>query len=355
LLFEHGAPMIRRLLGVLKAGKTYVPLDASYPEQRLAHVLQDCAASAILTNRRNLALAQRLAGDALPLINTDELADDKEVLHNIEVLSSPDDAAYILYTSGSTGQPKGVVQSQRNVLGHIRNYTNNLHINAQDRLTLFSSYGFDAAVMDIFGALLNGATLYPIDIKEDGIATLSRKLVDNGITIYHSTPTVYRYFASTLQAGEKIPAVRLVVLGGEEVTTGDVELYKEHFAGHCLFVNGLGPTESTLTLQFFIDQQTPLSRNVVPVGYPVEDTEVLLLNEAGDEVELYGEIAVRSPYLALGYWQQPELTRAAFRPDHVDERERIYRTGDMGRLLPDGTLAFCGTQRLSSQGPRLSH
>jgi amino acid adenylation domain-containing protein len=342
LLFEHDAPMIAGLLGVLKAGKTYVPLDASYPEERLTHVLQDCGASAILTNSHNFALAQSIAGDTLPLINTDEMADDTGTSENIKVLSSPSDAAYILYTSGSTGQPKGVVQSHRNVLGHIRNYTNNLHINAQDRLTLFSSYGFDAAVMDIFAALLNGATLYPINIKEDGVASLSRKIVDCGITIYHSTPTVYRYFTSTLQPGEKLPTVRLMVLGGEEVNTNDVELYKQHFSEHCLFVNGLGPTESTVTLQYIIDQQTPLSRSVVPVGYPVEDTEVLLLNESGDEVEMYGEIAVKSPYIALGYWRQSELTRAAFRSDPNDGSRQIYRTGDMGRYLPDGTLEFMG-------------
>jgi len=108
----------------------------------------------------------------------------------------PDRLAYILYTSGSTGQPKGVTQNHRNVLHYIRVYTNNLHLNAADRLTLFSSYCFDASVMDIYGALLNGATLYPIDIKQEGLAGLSQRLIDEGITVYHSTPTVYRYFVN---------------------------------------------------------------------------------------------------------------------------------------------------------------
>src|SRR5258708_22440762 len=110
----------------------------------------------------------------------------------------PDRLAYILYTSGSTGQPKGVMQNHRNVLHYIGAYTNNLHLSAGDRLTLLSSYCFDASVMDIYGALLNGATLYPIDIKQEGLAGLSHRLIDEEITVYHSTPTVYRYFINTV-------------------------------------------------------------------------------------------------------------------------------------------------------------
>src|SRR5258708_14901240 len=110
----------------------------------------------------------------------------------------PDRLAYILYTSGSTGRPKGVMQNHRNVLHYIRAYTNNLHLNRNDRLTLLSSYCFDASVMDIYGALLNGATLYPVDIKQEGLAGLSQRLIDEEITVYHSTPTVYRYFVSTV-------------------------------------------------------------------------------------------------------------------------------------------------------------
>ena len=122
----------------------------------------------------------------------------------------------------------------------------------------------------------------------------------------------------------------------------DIDLYKRYFSPSCMFINGLGPTESTVSLQYFLDHQTKLTRSGVPVGYPVEETEVLLLNDAGVATAVYGEIAIRSPYIALGYWRQPERTHAVFLPDPSGGDRRIYRTGDLGRMLPDGSLEFVG-------------
>ena len=352
LLFEHDAPMIAGMLGALKAGRTYVPLDPRHPTVRLAQIVEHSEATALLTNSKNLALAHELANDGVRLINIDDV--DTAAPHIPPTAIGPDRLAYILYTSGSTGQPKGVMQSHRNVLHHIRVYTNNLHLNADDRLTLLSSYCFDASVMDIYGALLNGATLYPIDILEEGLSGLSRHLIDEGITVYHSTPTVYRLFGNTLNGETDFPRIRLIVLGGEEVNRADVELYKKHFSGNCLFVNGLGPTEATVSLQNFIDKQTDVSGESVPVGFPVDATEVLLLDEAGQPSEIFGEIAIKSAHVALGYWRNPEATAAAFsngagatalshpRVAHATGSMRVYRTGDMGRRLPDGSIKFEG-------------
>ena len=231
------------------------------------------------------------------------------------------------------------MQSHRNVLHYIRVYTNNLHLSANDRLTLLSSYCFDAAVMDIYGALLNGATLCPIDVKEEGLGGLAQRLVADEISVYHSTPTVYRYFINSLEPGTALSQVRLVVLGGEEVKRTDVESYQRNFSDQCLFVNGLGPTEATVTLQNFIDKQTRLASESVPVGYPVEATEVLLLNEAGRTSEVVGEIAIRSEHVALGYWRSQSATAAAFSSD-AGERLRTYRTGDLGRRLAAGSITF---------------
>ncbi|HSP61988.1 MAG TPA: amino acid adenylation domain-containing protein [Pyrinomonadaceae bacterium] len=360
LLFAHDAPMIAGMLGVLKAGKTYVPLDPSYPVGRLSQLLGDSQATAIVTNEENLKLARSLSGVAV--LNVDAL-DSSVPSGDLNLSIDPRNLAYILYTSGSTGQPKGVMQNHRNVLHFIRAYTNNLHVNADDRLTLLSSYCFDAAVMDIYGALLNGATLYPLDIKEYGLNALCETLGQQGITIYHSTPTVYRYFVSEMKGRAEFPRLRLVVLGGEEVTPSDVELYRENFADDCLLVNGLGPTESTVSLQYFINKQTAISAARVPVGSPVDDTEVFLLNRAGKRSEMYGEIAIKSEHVALGYWRNTAATGAAFgtsptrgpqtgSPAGVGAvREgsngcRVYRTGDMGRRLADGSFVFAGRKDL---------
>ncbi|HMJ26762.1 MAG TPA: amino acid adenylation domain-containing protein, partial [Pyrinomonadaceae bacterium] len=402
LLFEHDAPMIAGLLGALKAGKTYVPLDPNHPQERLTHLIEHSQATVLLTNSRNLALAntiwstvaepsgetaldhlhEREAKPPSPLSSAGAL---KKSLINIDDESpsapavslryiEPDRLAYILYTSGSTGQPKGVMQNHRNVLHYIRAYTNNLHLNADDRLTLFSSYCFDAAVMDIYGALLNGATLYPIDIKEYGVEDLTQFFVDERITVYHSTPTVYRYFINTVaqtsawdhevstgsgndrfssQREIKFPDLRVVVLGGEKLVRSDVESYRKHFSDDCLFVNGLGPTEATVVLQNFINKQTQFPGDSIPVGFPVDDTEVLLLNKDGKPSEISGEIAIKSAHVALGYWRNPEATAKAFADVAqaaglgrlaalTTTRERLYRTGDIGRRLPDGSIQFEG-------------
>ena len=352
LLFEHDAPMVAGLLGTLKAGRTYVPLDPSYPKDRLVHILEDSQASALLTNTRNIDLARELTNltwherpargsQSLPLINVDSFARNDRVTE-INIATEPHSLAYLLYTSGSTGQPKGVMQNHRNVLHFIRAYTNNLHIDATDRLTLLSSYCFDASVMDIYGALLNGATLYPVDIKDEGLAGLSEWLSKEQITIYHSTPTVYRFFLNAQPEANRFPQLRLVVLGGEEVNRADVALYKKHFSDDCLLVNGLGPTEATVSLQYFIDKQTNISGQGVPVGYPVEETEILLLDEAAKPAAIRGEIAIKCEHVALGYWRNPNATATAFLADSQAGASRIYRTGDMGRKLPDGSIVFTG-------------
>ncbi|MDC3237176.1 amino acid adenylation domain-containing protein [bacterium] len=341
LLFGHDAPMIASIIGALKAGKTYVPLDPSYPVERLAYILEDSNARAVLTDSLNVDLAEALTREKVQLINIDD-QQSTPAFENVEVSVTPEALAYILYTSGSTGRPKGVMQNHRNVMHFIRVYTNNLHISEDDRLTLISSYSFDGAIMDIFGALLNGSTLYPINIKEETAESILQWLMKQEITLYHSTPTVYRYILSYLDNQNKFSKMRLVVLGGEEVFRRDVELYKRHFEPDCIFINGLGPSESTVTLQYLINGHTTISRTAVPVGYPVDETEILLLTDTGEAAEVYGEIAIRSPHIALGYWQQPELTNKVFLPDPERGNKRIYRSGDMGRLLPDGSIEFAG-------------
>jgi len=348
----------------------YVPLDAAYPEERLVYILEDSEARLIVTNDTNARLAEKIRDKVnknISIININRL--EKGVSgENPGIEIDPGALAYILYTSGSTGTPKGVMQNHRNVLHFARVYTNALHIHKDDKLTLFSSYSFDAAKMDIYGALLNGAALYPYDIKEEGnLRQMPQWLRQEGITIYHSIPTVYRYFVDMLTPDEPgcFPHLRLIVLGGEAVFKKDIDVYKKYFADHCLFINGLGPTESTVTMQYFIDRQTEIAREAVPVGFAVDETQVYLLNEQNKELGVFGigEIIFKSDYLALGYWNLPGQTQKAFMTDPVERGDlrlaargvpnvpndqspmpgdRVYRTGDLGRRLPDGTIEYVG-------------
>ena len=342
VMFDQGAPMVAALMAVLMSGNAYVPLDPSYPRDRLRFMLDDVEPRALLVSARHLALARELAASSLPTIVGDGNADADVSGGRLPGASRADSLAYILYTSGSTGLPKGVMQLHRNVLHHIHAYAQNLGILPADRLSLLASYSFDASVMDIFGALLTGASLHPFDVRQMGLDALADWLDTEEISIYHSTPTLFRALCGTLTTGRIFPSVRLVVLGGEEVTKGDVELYCRHFSVTCELVNGLGPTESTLALQMFIRQDDLPTGPRVPVGYPVEDTEVVLLRRDGTRATLRGEIGIRSEYLAAGYWRRPDLDQSAFLPDPDGGGRRIYRSGDTGWLRPDGAFEFVG-------------
>jgi amino acid adenylation domain-containing protein len=342
LLLEHGALQIVAILGVLKAGRVYVPLDPSYPRKRLAYMLEDSQAELLLTNQSNRSLADALAQN-VRVIDIGEL-DSTSSAENLGLPRPPGSLAFILYTSGSTGTPKGFSQTHCNVVHDIRNYTNAGHFCVDDRLLLVSSFSFADSVRTIYSALLNGASLYPFDIRAEGLTCLANWLTRNDITIYRSVPTVFRHFASTLTGEESFPKLRLIYLAGEPVYRKDVELYREHFSEDCIFVNRLGTGEALTFRWYFIDKKTLIKGADVPVGYAVPDKEVVLLDDeqqAADGSRI-GEIAVKSEYLSPGYWKRLDITQAAFLPDPDGEKSRIYRTGDLGRMLPDGCLLHLG-------------
>jgi len=338
LLFEQSAAMVAGMLGVLKAGKTYVPLDPLHPKQRLQFILQDADIGGIVCSDTCLSLAKVCADEVLPVIGTGQISPATAAP---TIVRNPDTETYVLYTSGSTGQPKGVLQCDRNVLHFISAYTNALHLNAGDRLSLFPSYGFDASVMDIYGALLNGASLYVRDLRGLGMDRLDGWLQEHEITVWHSTPTVFR--VSTSGWTHRAPSsVRLVVLGGEEAVPEDVALLGKHFDSDCLLVNGFGPTESTVTLQYFANAKSKVSGVRLPIGFPVEATHVILLDEHGKATDQVGEIAISSPHVALGYLKRPELTAQRFVASPFGASERLYQTGDLARLRPDGSFEYVG-------------
>ena len=165
-----------------------------------------------------------------------------------------------------------------------------------------------------------------------------------GITIYQSVPTLYRHWAKALTDENRFPNLRLIHLGGEPVIAQDVQLFKKHFSAGCILLHNLGSTEVSTYRQNFISKASPCADTVVPVGYPVEDKDVSLIDEMGREVGCneVGEIVVRSRYLAIEYWREPKLTREAFTPAPKGDGEREFRTGDLGRMRSDGCLEHLG-------------
>ncbi len=340
LLIDQSPALVAAILGVLKAGNLYVPLETWHSPELVAGIAKEARAGLVIADAVGAVLAAAAAPE-IPVLRVDQVLAGAGAGDRLGIAVAADSPAYIYYTSGSTGRPKGVVDTHRNVLHNVMRYTNSLGIGRDDRLTLLQSPSFSGAVSSLFGALLNGAAIFPYDLRREGTAGLGRWLVQERITIYHSVPALFRLAASGAAA---LPDLRLIRLEGDRMSRNDWDLFRERFHDGCVLVNGLGATECGLVRQFFIDRPMPVTDGLVPIGYPVEDMQILIVDEGGGPVELgeVGEIAVRSRYLALGYYQRPDLTASAFLPDPSDPDVRTYRTGDLGRLHPDGCLDHLG-------------
>ncbi|HEX5108548.1 MAG TPA: amino acid adenylation domain-containing protein [Vicinamibacterales bacterium] len=345
VLVEPGAGAIVLLLGVLKAGKYYVPLDPGHPRSRLTRIVTDVDADVLLTTSDHHALAMEIATDRTRIVDADRIDARDDATPDVQIAGSR--LGFMFYTSGSTGRPKGVMQTQRNILHHIRTYSNALRITADDRVTMLHSHAFSASRLDIFSALLNGATLFPLSVTETGLAGLVKWFGDERITVSHWVPTLFRYFVRTLNDDDRYPFLRVIVLGSEPVVPGDVALYKrKHFGDDCILINRFGATETGNISWAFLDKHSEFSTDVVSVGFPAPGAEVLVLDEDGKPAQSgqVGQIAVRSAYLSPGYWKNPELTREVFLPDPQGGERRIYLSGDLGRIRPDGALEHLGRQ-----------
>ena len=328
LLGSFNNQLIAGQLGILKAGCAWVPLDAAWPVTRLATIAADAGVAAIVTDQAHWQQASELQ---LPLIDADAGA----VVVNPAVIIAPDALACIIYTSGSTGVPKGVMQTHSGVVIQVGRYSEALDLGPADRLSALSGYAYDAALQDVFGALLNGASVCLLPALGSGARLVEQsvivdRLVSDAVTVVHMTPSLYRYlFGEKLGSGYDLSAVRVVALGGEQVRRSDFELYCARFAHGSRFINGLGLTESTLALQFVADHDTRFHGDRVPVGTVVAGLEVDLVDESGAS-SWSGEIVLRGSGLSPGYW-----------PQWSDDSTRLC-TGDMGYRLADGQIVYAG-------------
>jgi len=343
LLLGQGALAVAAVLGVLKAGRIYVPLDPSYPRSRLDAVLEESGAGLILADRATRPLAAALTSDTCPLLDTDALPADVPAGAPARPIG-PDSVAAIFYTSGSTARPKGVIQTHRNILHRIMIDAETFHLCPDDRLSLLPSPSYSVSLRNLFDALLTGASIHPFSIEEEGLVRLAGWLMEDRITVYFSVPAIFRQLAEGLTGAEDLDALRLICLVGEGATPRDVDFYRRRFARRAILVNSLASAETGIVRQYFIDADTRFEGDIVPAGYAVDGKEVRVVDDTGRPVPAghAGEIAVQSRYLAPGYWQRPDLTSAAFLPDPDGGDRRIYLTGDLGRLTPDGCLLHLG-------------
>jgi amino acid adenylation domain-containing protein len=335
---------IAAIFGILKAGKIYLPLEVTLPPSRLRYFLGNSRARLLLADTRTLDLATKLQGDqTAQILDIDHLANDGPPA-KLPMTITPDRLAALLYTSGSTAQPKGVVHNHRNLLHLAMQYTNSQRVTKDDRIALFRTLTVIGGTTHTVAALLNGASLFPHDLKQQSILNLLDWLRAHRITLCSLGPKLIRTLDGIVADLDPPPALRAIFLSGEPVYKTDVEICRRLFSPACVLVNSLGATEAPFAVQYRMDRQTKISGPLVPVGYPTAHVEVSLRDDRGDAVKdgMPGEIVLHSRYLALGYWNDLQLTEAKFLPSHDSPEERLYLTGDLGRFLPDGTLLHLG-------------
>jgi acyl-coenzyme A synthetase/AMP-(fatty) acid ligase len=256
----------------------------------------------------------------------------------------PDTPLWVMYTSGSTGEPKGVVQTHRNLLHYVRNYANGLRLAPEDRLLTLMRLTVNGGCHDALMTLLTGGTLLLWDVRRDGLHALPAWIAQQHATILSTAPTVFRRIMAELTPDQRLPTLRMLKLWAEPSYRRDFDAFCRRFRDDAVLVNRLGSNEQGSTLWCFLRKDTAFEGNDVPVGYPTEDNAVRLVGDDGRDVPdgEIGEIVACSRYLSPGYWKRDDLTRAAFSTGPGDATVRHYRTGDLGYRRPDGCIVCVG-------------
>lgn len=341
-LVPHSPEMVVATLAALKAGKTYVALHPRLPRQAQADILRDVEPDLLLATMATEVEARALADGGCGVLVLDAL-DGNHQESDPPRTGTPRDASTLFYTSGSTGQPKGVVKSHRAVLHRVWLSTQHDRITIDDRQSLLTHCAFSASESDMFGPLLQGAAVCTFDIASHGLAEFRAWLEMEQITLLHPPALFFRRFLATLEGAGLFPHVRIVALAGDVVLPADLERWRRHFSDQGHVLHRFSITETALLSVARIAHHHETSP-VVEAGQPVADKQLMLVDRSGQPVATgeIGELQVTSAYLSDGYWKRPEETAAAFSDVPGDHGLRTYRTGDMGRFEADGAFVFLG-------------
>jgi amino acid adenylation domain-containing protein len=341
LCMRRSLDRIVAVLGILKAGGAYLPLDLDYPAERLRHMLQDARPRVLLCDPESAADLPTGLPAGLPVLPVDADALAAWPAQALQDATTADNLAYIVYTSGSTGIPKGVAVTHGNVvrLVHRSDY---FEAGPGTRVLHFASLNFDAATFELWAPLLNGGTVVVAPPERQSIEQLAELLAAQRIDTLWLTATVFNQMVERqLQA---FAPVRHVLTGGEALSLPHVRRFLgAGFAAR--LTNGYGPTESTTFACCHAVSPAALEGASVPIGRPIANTEVCVLDADGQPlpVGVAGELHIAGRGLARGYLGQPGLTAERFVPNpFASDGSRLYRTGDLVRSRPDGTLEYLG-------------
>ena len=329
ILIGRSELMAVTALGALKAGCAYQPLDPSYPPERLNFMVQDASAKLLIAEKELRPLLTDYKGDVLL---TEELARLKD--GPVPAGPAPEDLFILLYTSGSTGVPKGCMLEHRNLVNFCTWYQRYYDLKPGCRVAAYASFGFDACMMDLYPALTCGACVYiiPEDTRHD-MSELSAFITDNRISHSFMTTQVGVMFARNFPGN---PALKHLSVGGEKLVSLDPPSYGFH--------NGYGPTECTIFTTIFDVKE---KEDNIPIGHPLDNVRLYVVDAAGRRLPAgaAGELWVTGPQVGRGYLNRPDKTAETFIANPFDKKapyDRVYRTGDIVRYRPDGNIEFVG-------------
>ncbi len=344
LQLERSEWMIIAILGVMKSGAAYLPIAPDFPSVRIKYMLKDSRARALLVDTASYETTERQE-IVLPVLNVESIKANKA--GNPVRITSSEHLAYIIYTSGSTGQPKGTMLEHRGPVNMSMSQINQFGITSNDRILQFANYTFDAAVSELQMALFSGATLV-LAAKE--VITDPHSFLELIVKHQISVLTLPPVFLASLDR-QGLANVRVLITAGEKPVPKDVEYYNKQLR----YFNAFGPTECSVCISTYeVPESVPLP---VPIGKPVENIQLYILN-ANNELQaigLVGELCVSGIGLARGYLNNAELTAEKFIPHPFKPGERLYKTGDLARWLPDGNIEFLGRKdhQLKIRGYRI--
>ncbi len=339
LFMEKSIESIIAILATLKVGAAFLPLDVEYPKERINYILSNSETKIILTTKHfeNNIIAN------IPKILVDlsnlKIYSNSNSKSNPNIIGSPEDMAYIMYTSGSTGNPKGVMVCNRNIVRLVKN-TKFIKFENNEHILQTGSIVFDACTFEIWGALLNGFSLYLIP-KEKllDVKYLEKYLIDNKITILWLTASLGNYICD--QAPNIFKNVRYLLTGGDVLSVKHIKKMQDANP-NLTIINGYGPTENTtFSTCYTIDKN--LDRATIPIGYPISNSTCYIVSNTGNlqPVGVPGELWVGGDGVSLGYLHRDDLTKKNFVKNPFAPG-RMYKTGDLTRFLPDGRIEFLG-------------
>ena len=343
LFLKDPLSMVPSLLGVMKANDYHVPLDTTFPEATLRYMIEVSGIGAMLTDSQLIDQIRPVLPDHVSLINIDDLDFSIEA-HNPVIHHSPDDIVQIIFTSGSTGRPKGVIEDYRYIAHGVHTRLNTHHLEAHERVLRLASFSFGGIVAWVLAAPLMPFVTYLYSVKAEGFVGLKEWINEQQITYFYSLPTVFRGFMSTLSPEDRFPSVRRVSSGGEKKLRADFEDFRVRFPNARTMRFGFASQETGPVSVVHFPMDHRFADEVLPAGHPLDDLEVLLWDEHDNAVPPgeEGEIIVHGDALARGYINNPELTLESFLPDPERPGWQYYRTGDLGKFLPDGQLQHLG-------------